>query len=200
MVQVSWDCSSSYGVVQFLSFFHLFPNSTTGFPTSVQWLGVCILIWLSQLLLGSLRVQPCKESVYKHIKAPAIVSSLVTSPWNESKFGSITGLPFPQTFCHLVPAVLLARKNSLSERLIVGWQTYTSTSCPVYLLEVNFTNSTGSLSPLLYNSSKVSPLKFWESCTSQGYNTWYSVPIQPNPPGYILPSILLAHRASFLSN
>ncbi|KRY62230.1 hypothetical protein T4D_4358 [Trichinella pseudospiralis] len=31
----------------------------SGFPTSVQWLGVSICFCLSQLLVGPLRGQPC---------------------------------------------------------------------------------------------------------------------------------------------
>jgi hypothetical protein len=51
-VQVSWDCWYSYGSALLLSFFQLFPNSTTGVPNFSP-LVRCKYLCLSQLLEDS---------------------------------------------------------------------------------------------------------------------------------------------------
>jgi hypothetical protein len=55
--QVNWDCWSSYRVTFLLSFFQLFPSSTTGSAASARWLGANICLWLFQLRVGSFRKQ-----------------------------------------------------------------------------------------------------------------------------------------------
>ena len=57
-VQVSWDCSFSYGVALLLSFFQSFPNLTTGFPVFCP-LVMCRYLSLTNLWSGPLGEQPC---------------------------------------------------------------------------------------------------------------------------------------------
>jgi hypothetical protein len=49
-------------------------------PTSVHWLSVSIYIYLSELLVGPLRKQPCSAPVCKDTIASIIVTGLRASP------------------------------------------------------------------------------------------------------------------------
>lgn len=143
-VQVSWDCWFSFVVALLLSFFQLFPNSTTGVPSFCSLVG-CKYLLLSQSTARWASQRVCYAPVCEHTRTSILVSGLGVSPWDGSQFGLVTGPPFPQCLLHFCPcssfrlgqfwvSIWLWDDNSFSHLM----------PCPT--LQVS---STGSLSPLL---------------------------------------------------
>jgi hypothetical protein len=78
------------------SFFLIQPQ---GSPTSANWLGVNICIWLSTACWVFQRAV-VSSPVCKHIIASVTLSGLGVSPWPGSQLGPVTRPPFPQVFLH----------------------------------------------------------------------------------------------------
>jgi hypothetical protein len=89
---------------------------------SFRWLGASTCIWLFQLLVWSLKGQPCLAPVCKHTVVSVKVSGLWASPWAVSQFGPV------MLFSVFVPAVPSDRNNSRSEILTVRKQDWSPES------------------------------------------------------------------------
>jgi hypothetical protein len=120
-------------------------------------------ICLRQVLVKTLRGQPCQAPAHKHILALAIVSGF--GPWHgmDPKVGrSLDGLSF--SLCSIfVPAFSLDRNNSGSKNLRWVSVAPSINSGPGLSTWVI---SSGSIYPLLGISAKVIPIGSWESLTS----------------------------------
>jgi hypothetical protein len=93
-------------------------------------LAVSICICLSQLLVESLREQPCQAPACKHNIASVIVSWIGAHPWDRSQVWRVTGQPFLQFLLHFCPCISF-RQEQFRVKCFCRW-----VGVPIPLLEV----------------------------------------------------------------
>ena len=116
--QVNWDCLSSYRVAFLLSFFQLFPISSTGGSCFSPLFGCNICIWLFQLLVRFFGGECSIPSV--------IVSGLGTSPWAKTHIGPVADPSFHQAPLHFHPGNSFKHEQLWVRIVTVGWQPHPS--------------------------------------------------------------------------
>jgi hypothetical protein len=124
---VIWDRWSSYRVSFLLSFFQLFPNSTTGFTS------YCLLVgckYLHLTLSAAFWAFWKAVMICKHTIAPLIVSGLEIFLWAESQFGPETRPPFPQAFLHICLCSSFRQELLWVRVSVCGMAIHPSTWCP----------------------------------------------------------------------
>jgi hypothetical protein len=135
-VQVSWDCWSSYRVAALLlSFFQLFPNSTTGVSS------FCSLVeckYLHLILSAACWVFQRAVTIDPFLWAHHSLSNSIR-PWDLGlswiPIWPVTRPPFPSALLHLCPYSSFRQKQLWVRVFDCGMATPSLTWCLVFLLE-----------------------------------------------------------------